>query len=71
MRPSPSQWTWARRRISSGRSWRKSLREQVGEGEIHDMSCTAVVQNGLLTVTLKAECVEEIVLFVPKSGDGT
>ncbi|OUQ25412.1 hypothetical protein B5E80_04285 [Flavonifractor sp. An135] len=49
----------------------ESLREQVGEGEIHDMSCTAVVQNGLLTVTLKAECVEEIGLFVPKSGDGT
>ncbi len=49
----------------------ESLQEQVGEGEICSTSSTAVVHNDLLTVTLKAECVEEIGLFVPKNGGST
>ena len=49
----------------------RSLRERVGEGDICSTSSSAVVRNGLLTVTLKAECVEEIGLFVPKESGGT
>ena len=47
-----------------------SLREQVGKGEITHTQFTSVVRDGLLTVTLIADCVEEIGRFVPDGAGG-
>ena len=44
-----------------------ALREAVGEGEILRTSFTAGEAAGLLTVTLRAECAEEIGRFVPRA----
>ena len=41
-------------------------RESVGEGEILNASFAAAERDGLLTVTLQAECTEEIGRFVPR-----
>ena len=43
-----------------------ALRESVGEGEILNASFAAAERDGLLTVTLQAECTEEIGRFVPR-----
>ena len=38
----------------------------MGEGEILNASFAAAERDGLLTVTLQAECTEEIGRFVPR-----
>lgn len=43
----------------------EALKEAVGEGEIVSTDYTAKQENGLLRVTLQAECTEEIGRFVP------
>ncbi|OUN84190.1 sporulation protein [Flavonifractor sp. An52] len=45
----------------------EALEEAVGEGEIVSTEFTVETENGMLTVTLQAECREEIGTFVPDS----
>ena len=45
-----------------------ALEETVGEGEILRAGFDAGEADGLLTVTLRAECAEEIGRFVPRTG---
>ena len=45
----------------------EALEEAVGEGEIVSTEFAAETENGMLTVTLQAECREEIGEFVPDS----
>ena len=46
----------------------RALRESVGDGEILQTSFAAAEEDGLLTVTLQAECTEEIGRFVPREN---
>ena len=46
-----------------------ALRQALGEGEIMTTHYTAAIQDGALTVTLQAECKEEIGKFVPFAGE--
>ena len=46
----------------------EALRAQVGEGEVLSTAYTAVRDGGMLTVTLAAECREEIGTFVPRQA---
>ena len=49
----------------------ESLRAQVGEGEVVSLDFAAARRDGMLTVTLTAECREEIGRFVPwEAGAG-
>ena len=43
----------------------EELKQAVGEGEVVSTDYTAVQEDGLLRVTLQAECTEEIGRFVP------
>ena len=45
----------------------EALEEAVGEGEIVSTEFAVETENGMLTVTLQAECREEIGTFVPES----
>ena len=47
----------------------EAVLEALGEdGELVDTTTQAVVSDGVLTVTLRAECREEIGRFVPRAG---
>ncbi len=45
----------------------EALLAQVGDGQVVRTDCAAVRRDGMLTVTLTAECREEIGTFVPRS----
>ena len=46
-----------------------ALRQSLGEGEVITTHYTAAIQDNMLTVTLQAECKEEIGKFVPFTGE--
>ncbi|MCI8478354.1 MAG: sporulation protein YqfD [Oscillospiraceae bacterium] len=46
-----------------------ALRQSLGEGEVITTHYTAAIRDNMLTVTLQAECKEEIGKFVPFTGE--